>query len=116
MASLIKILLVYLQTTDDAAKKTYEFWSTQPVPKIDEHIITGNEAIEANKPHDDLRQEPYSLPQDFHWDTLNLDDPLVVSKYSARLSTPPPSPIPVGKNEGGLMLHVYLSSNKYFIF
>ena len=27
-----------------AAKKTYEFWSTQPVPKIDEEITT-NEPI-----------------------------------------------------------------------
>ena len=26
-----------------------------------------------------LRKEPYTLPPGYHWDTLNLDDPLVVS-------------------------------------
>merc|ERR1719422_1198133 len=61
-------------------KKTYEFWDTQPVPKIDEQIVAGNEAIESNKQHDDLRHEPYTLPEGFHWDTLNLDDPLVLKE------------------------------------
>jgi len=68
------------KTCDDAAKKTYEFWDTQPVPKIDEQIVAGNEAIESNKQHDDLRHEPYTLPEGFHWDTLNLDDPLVLKE------------------------------------
>ena len=62
---------------DDAAKKTFEFWSTQPVPKIDEEVTT-NEAISADIPIDKLRHEPYSLPAGFAWDTLNIDDPLVV--------------------------------------
>ena len=53
------------------------------MPKIDENIINGNEAIEANKPHDALRHDPYTLPEGFHWDTLNLDDPLVVSILAA---------------------------------
>ena len=53
----------------------------QPVPKIDEEITAAaNEAISADVPLDQLRQEPYSLPQGFEWDTLNLDDPLVVSR------------------------------------
>ena len=26
-----------------------------------------------------LRKDPYTLPPGYHWDTLNLDDPLVVS-------------------------------------
>jgi len=68
------------KTTDDAAKKSYEFWSTQPVPKIDEHIVSGNECIEANKPQDILRHDPYTLPEGFHWDTLNLNDPLVLKE------------------------------------
>ena len=52
--------------------------STQPIPKIDEEI-TINEAIEPDLSLDKLRQDPYSLPAGFHWDTLNLDDPIVVS-------------------------------------
>ena len=65
------------KTPEDASKKPFKFWSTQPVPKIDEEVTT-NEAITPNVPHEDLRQEPFSLPGDFHWDTLNIDDPLVV--------------------------------------
>ena len=45
--------------------------------------MNGNEAIEANKAHDALRHDPYTLPEGFHWDTLNLDDPLVVSIHAA---------------------------------
>ena len=60
---------------DSANKKSYEFWSTQPVPKIDEEITT-NEAIEPDLSIDKLRQDPYSLPAGFQWDTLNLDDPI----------------------------------------
>ena len=48
---------------------------------IDEKI-TENEAIEADKPTDDIRQEPYSLPAGFKWDTLDIRDPLIVSGKS----------------------------------
>jgi len=66
---------------DGEAKKTYKFWSTQPVPKIDEEITAAaNECISPDVPHDQLRHEPYSLPQGFEWDTLNLDDPLVLKE------------------------------------
>lgn len=40
--------------------------------------ITSNEPIEADKSVQEIRQEPYSLPDGFQWDTLNLDEPLVV--------------------------------------
>ena len=63
---------------DSADKKSYEFWSTQPVPKLDEDITT-NEAIEPDVPLENMRHEPYSLPAGFQWDTLNLDDPIVVN-------------------------------------
>merc|ERR1719357_1637492 len=70
---------------DSAEKKSYEFWSTQPVPKIDEEITT-NEAIEPDIPQDKLRHQPYSLPQGFEWDTLNLDDPLVLKELYVLLN------------------------------
>ncbi len=41
--------------------------------------IESNEAIEADKPSSEIRQEPYSLPGGFHWDTLDINDPMVVS-------------------------------------
>ena len=68
-----------MKTAEDAAKKSYEFWSTQPVPKLDE-TITSNEAIAQDVPLEKLRKDPYSLPGGFQWDTLNLEDPLVVSR------------------------------------
>ncbi len=68
------------KTTDDAAKKSFEFWSTQPVPRLDEEITT-NEHICPDIPLEKLRREPYSLPNGFKWDTLNIDDPLVVRPF-----------------------------------
>ena len=53
---------------------------------FDEQIVAGNEPIEANKPHDDLRHEPYTLPEGFHWDTLNLNDPLVLKELYTLLN------------------------------
>jgi hypothetical protein len=75
---------MFPKSKEDAERRSYEFWSTQPVPKIDEDI-TANEAIEEDTPHDQLRKEPYSLPSGFQWDTLNLDDPCVVSIFSLSL-------------------------------
>lgn len=43
-----------------------------------------NEPIEADRTS--IRAEPYSLPAGFHWDTLNLDDPLVLAELYSLLS------------------------------
>lgn len=43
-----------------------------------------NEPIEPDKTF--VREEPYSLPADFRWDTLNLDDPLVLAELYSLLS------------------------------
>ena len=48
------------------------------MPKIDEDV-KANEAIEEDVDQERLRQEPLSLPNGFKWDTINIDDPLVVS-------------------------------------
>ena len=37
-----------------------------------------NEAIEKDIPLFEVRQEPYTLPQGFKWDTLSLDNPQIV--------------------------------------
>lgn len=67
------------KSMDEAAKKRYQFWETQPVPRLNEKI-TENAAIEADKPTDDIRQEPYSLPSGFGWDTLDIRDPLILKE------------------------------------
>ncbi|CAG2056495.1 unnamed protein product, partial [Timema podura] len=52
------------KTTEEALQKQYNFWNTQPVPKMDEKI-TCNEPIEPDKSSEEIRQEPYSLPPGF---------------------------------------------------
>ena len=34
----------------------------------------------------EVRQEEYTLPQGFHWDTLHLDDPLVLKELYVLLN------------------------------
>lgn len=46
---------------------------------IADEKVVGNEEIEQDKPTDEIRQESYSLPQGFRWDTLDISDPLIVS-------------------------------------
>lgn len=68
-----------LQAVNDAVASTrqmakkFAFWSTQPVPKLDEQVTT-NECIEPNKEVSEIRQEPYTLPGGFKWVTLDLND------------------------------------------
>lgn len=73
------------KTPEEALNKPYQFWSTQPVPKMEEKINT-NEPIELDKEIGDIRAEPYSLPDGFQWDTLNLDEPLVLKELYTLLN------------------------------
>ncbi|XP_063984603.1 glycylpeptide N-tetradecanoyltransferase 1 isoform X1 [Diachasmimorpha longicaudata] len=78
-----KMQLKPAKTQEEAMQKAYQFWSTQPVPRMDEKIVV-NEPIEQNKTS--IRPEPYSLPDGFQWDTLDLDDPLVLAELYTLLS------------------------------
>ncbi|XP_059487655.1 glycylpeptide N-tetradecanoyltransferase 2 [Neocloeon triangulifer] len=73
------------KTQEEALQKQYQFWNTQPVPKMDEKI-TSNESIEPDKTAAEIRQEPYSLPDGFQWDTLDLNDPLVLTELYTLLN------------------------------
>lgn len=73
------------KTTEEALHKSYQFWSTQPVPKMDEKILS-NEPIEPPKAPEDIRAEPYTLPDGFQWDTLNLNEPLVLKELYTLLN------------------------------
>ncbi|GBM58624.1 Glycylpeptide N-tetradecanoyltransferase 1 [Araneus ventricosus] len=75
------------KTHEEAARKHFEFWDTQPVPKIGDEISpTANEPIEPDKPIDEIRKEPLSLPQGFQWDTLDIDDPMVLNELYTLLN------------------------------
>jgi len=80
--------LMNTQSTGGAVEKPpseYKFWSTQPVPKLNE-VITTNEEINPDPPLDKIRSEPYTLPDGFKWDTLLLDDPLVLKEVYVLLN------------------------------
>uniref|UniRef100_A0A182NFK0 Glycylpeptide N-tetradecanoyltransferase n=1 Tax=Anopheles dirus TaxID=7168 RepID=A0A182NFK0_9DIPT len=78
-------LLKPAKTPEEALHKSYKFWSTQPVPRMDEKI-DANEAIEGDKPLSEIRQEPYALPDGFTWDTMNLNDPLELKELYTLLN------------------------------
>ncbi|KAL3270448.1 hypothetical protein HHI36_020999 [Cryptolaemus montrouzieri] len=73
------------KTTEEALSKPYQFWNTQPVPRMDEQVMV-SEAIEPDKDQSEIRREPYSLPDGFKWDTLNLLDPLVLKELYTLLN------------------------------
>ncbi|XP_026282999.1 glycylpeptide N-tetradecanoyltransferase 1 [Frankliniella occidentalis] len=73
------------KTTEEALQKQYKFWSTQPVPKMDEKI-QNNEPIEPDRRPDEIRPTPFSLPDGFVWDTLNLDEPLILTELYTLLN------------------------------
>uniref|UniRef100_A0A8B9KCF5 Glycylpeptide N-tetradecanoyltransferase n=1 Tax=Astyanax mexicanus TaxID=7994 RepID=A0A8B9KCF5_ASTMX len=56
----------------DARKHNFRFWNTQPVPKLDEEVTTHG-PIQSEK--QSVREESYSLPEGFCWDTLDLGNP-----------------------------------------
>lgn len=98
------------KTMEEASRRSYQFWDTQPVPKlgttsawaftfvldhsttssstragflffmfhslVSGETVTSHGSIEPDKDH--IREEPYSLPQGFSWDTLDLGNPGVV--------------------------------------
>ncbi|XP_058118917.1 glycylpeptide N-tetradecanoyltransferase [Anopheles ziemanni] len=73
------------KTPEEALHKSFKFWSTQPVPRMDEKI-QANEPIEADKQLSEIRQEPYALPDGFSWDTMNLNDPLELKELYTLLN------------------------------
>ena len=49
-------------------------------------MVTSNECITADLSREEVRQEPFSLPAGFQWDTLHLDDPLVLKELYVLLN------------------------------
>lgn len=83
--NILPLLRDAAKTPQEAMQKSYKFWSTQPVPKFDE-VIEINEAIEPNKKVSEIRSEPYALPEGFTWQTMKLDDPLVLTELYTLLN------------------------------
>ncbi|XP_016383177.1 glycylpeptide N-tetradecanoyltransferase 1 [Sinocyclocheilus rhinocerous] len=71
------------KTMEEATRRSYQFWDTQPVPKLGETVISHG-CIEEDK--DNIREEPYSLPQGFSWDTLDLGNTAVLKELYTLLN------------------------------
>ncbi|KAM9837939.1 glycylpeptide N-tetradecanoyltransferase 1-like [Aulostomus maculatus] len=71
------------KTLQQAKKHSYKFWDTQPVPRLGDSITTHGQIVEGEA---SIRGEPYSLPQGFSWDTLDLTDPTVLKELCAFLN------------------------------
>jgi len=55
------------------SQKDWAFWNTQPVPKFDEEI-TDEDIGPIEGARDNVRNDPYTLPKGFEWDTINIDN------------------------------------------
>jgi glycylpeptide N-tetradecanoyltransferase len=56
-------------------KTEHKFWNTQPVPQPEEADIEVEGPIEPDVPVDQVRQEPYPLPGEFEWCTVDVTAP-----------------------------------------
>uniref|UniRef100_A0A4W5JZ63 Glycylpeptide N-tetradecanoyltransferase n=1 Tax=Hucho hucho TaxID=62062 RepID=A0A4W5JZ63_9TELE len=72
------------RTLEEASRRPYPFWDTQPVPKLGDDNATTHGPIEVDKAS--VREEPYSLPQGFSWAPLDLGDPAVLRELCALLN------------------------------
>ncbi|EJD02399.1 N-myristoyl transferase [Fomitiporia mediterranea MF3/22] len=54
---------------------THKFWGTQPVPQPGEGPPIEDGWIEPPVPREQVRQDPFPLPNEFEWITTDLDDP-----------------------------------------
>ncbi|KAI4807662.1 hypothetical protein KUCAC02_027453 [Chaenocephalus aceratus] len=71
------------KTLQQAKKHTYHFWETQPVPRLGDSVETHGPIVEGEA---SVRMEPYSLPQGFSWDTLDLSNPSVLKELCTLLN------------------------------
>uniref|UniRef100_UPI0037E88903 glycylpeptide N-tetradecanoyltransferase 1-like n=1 Tax=Semicossyphus pulcher TaxID=241346 RepID=UPI0037E88903 len=71
------------KTLEQAKKHTYRFWDTQPVPRLGDSNVTPGPIVEVEI---SVRKEPFSLPQGFSWDTLDLSSPAVLRELCTLLN------------------------------
>mmetsp|Transcript_115218 Transcript_115218/g.367614 ORF Transcript_115218/g.367614 Transcript_115218/m.367614 type:complete len:476 (+) Transcript_115218:181-1608(+) len=55
-------------------ERPHPFWDTQPVPSMESEYGQDSGPIDDVKNPDEVRDEPYPLPEQFEWCTCNIDD------------------------------------------
>lgn len=76
------------------AGKVYKFWSTQPVPQMSEETAPAeregssddHKAIEPDKAISEIKQDPYPLPDGFVWETMDLNNDVVLRELYTLLN------------------------------
>ncbi|XP_037319564.2 glycylpeptide N-tetradecanoyltransferase 1-like isoform X1 [Pungitius pungitius] len=71
------------KTLQQARTHEYRFWDSQPVPKLGDVSVTHGPIVEGEA---SVREEPYSLPPGFSWDTLDLGSPTAMKELCALLN------------------------------
>ena len=73
--NLARLLSMLQSGAEDAppAPHEHKFWKTQPVKQPGDKSELPMGAIEPNKPPESVRSEPYALPSDFEFVTVNMD-------------------------------------------
>ncbi|KAF8921139.1 N-myristoyl transferase [Mucidula mucida] len=83
----VRALLEQMKIMDVAKGKTgigginkkdmgeHKFWKTQPVPQPGEEPPINDGPIEPSVPREQVRQDPYALPNNFEWSTIDINDP-----------------------------------------
>ncbi|KAI0293101.1 N-myristoyl transferase [Russula brevipes] len=64
----------------------HKFWATQPVPHYDDDAPEEEGHIEASKPREEVRQDPFQLPKDFEWSVLDITEPAQLKEVYELLS------------------------------
>jgi glycylpeptide N-tetradecanoyltransferase len=56
-------------------KDEWKFWETQPVPQLGTVIPKGvNEPIEPDRKKEEIKPDPFSLPDGFKWEDIDLNN------------------------------------------
>ncbi|KAJ3301152.1 Glycylpeptide N-tetradecanoyltransferase 2 [Blyttiomyces sp. JEL0837] len=63
----------------------HKFWSTQPVPKSNE-VVLSDGVIEEDKAISDIRQQPYELNSQFEWSIIDIEDDQQIKEVYELLS------------------------------
>eukprot|EP00455_Lapot_gusevi_P032501 TRINITY_DN3544_c0_g1_i1.p1 TRINITY_DN3544_c0_g1~~TRINITY_DN3544_c0_g1_i1.p1 ORF type:complete len:467 (-),score=153.07 TRINITY_DN3544_c0_g1_i1:186-1526(-) len=82
---LLKAIYGYRTEVAEEKKKEHKFWSTQPVPALDESV-NDHGPIDAPKTVSEVQQEPYALPKGYEWVDCDLTDEKTVDEVYTLLS------------------------------
>jgi len=67
-------------------ERPHPFWDTQPVPSIGSEYGQDSGPIDEIKTPEEVRDEPYGLPDQFEWCTCNVDDDVEAREIYTLLS------------------------------